>query len=223
MAFSEKSVGFLFENHSRNSKIWFNEHKDTYQQEVVAPFAELVTKLTPVMEDIDSEIICTPKKISRIYRDARFSKGKSIFREGLWVSIQRKKEPFVCIPEFYFHFSPNEFGWGCGYYHASTQSMEAIRKLILAGDKVAEDAIKAFNKQKKFYMWGDLYKKNHYPEQSDELCSWLNRKTICLSYDGKDASELFSENLADIIAKDFKSIAPVYKLFIKAESIKNVK
>lgn len=220
MAFTEKSLDFLFENHKNDSKLWFTEHKDIYQKEVVEPFKELVVQLAPIMEEIDDEIVCTPKKISRIYRDARYAQGKSIFREGLWISIARKKEPFVCIPEFYFEFSPNGYGWGCGYYHASAASMNAIRKLILAKDKTAYDAFKAYEKQNKFHMWGDLYKRNHYPDESEKLCNWLNRKTISLSYEGEDINEFYSENLAQIIGNDFKSIKAVYMLFLKAEQIK---
>ena len=61
MLFSEEAIGFLFENHTRDSKEWFNEHKADYRRLIEEPFAELITALTPIMNDIDSRIVCNPK------------------------------------------------------------------------------------------------------------------------------------------------------------------
>lgn len=32
MLFSEEAIGFLFENHTRDSKDWFKEHKADYHR-----------------------------------------------------------------------------------------------------------------------------------------------------------------------------------------------
>lgn len=62
MLFSEEAIGFLFENHTRDSKDWFKEHKADYHRLIEEPFAELITALTPIMNDIDSRIVCNPKR-----------------------------------------------------------------------------------------------------------------------------------------------------------------
>ena len=71
MGFTEKTLGFISENYMRNDREWFKEHKGDYEALVLAPFAELLETLAPVMEKIDDKLICTPKCVSRIYRDAR--------------------------------------------------------------------------------------------------------------------------------------------------------
>ena len=105
MLFSEEAIGFLFENHTRDSKEWFKEHKADYHRLIEEPFAELITALTPIMNDIDSRIVCDPKKISRLYKDARYNKGGPIFRESVWCSLkcQRDKSEYHPMPEFYFY------------------------------------------------------------------------------------------------------------------------
>ena len=125
MLFSEEAIGFLFENHTRDSKEWFIEE----------PFAELITALTPIMNDIDSRIVCNPKKISRLYKDARYNKGGPIFRESVWCSLkcQRDKSEYHPMPEFYFYISTHGFGYGCGYYKTDRESMDEMRAMILAG------------------------------------------------------------------------------------------
>ena len=45
MLFSEEAIGFLFENHTRDSKEWFKEHKADYHRLIEEPFAELITAL----------------------------------------------------------------------------------------------------------------------------------------------------------------------------------
>ena len=95
MPFSEKTLEFIFENHANDSKEWFKAHKDDFEQYVKEPFREFVSALTPTMLKIDDEFICDPKRLSRIYRDARYSKGKSIFRDYMWYSFGRKKESMI--------------------------------------------------------------------------------------------------------------------------------
>ncbi|MBO5448432.1 MAG: DUF2461 domain-containing protein [Ruminococcus sp.] len=217
MSFTEKAPAFLFENYTRNDKEWFKANRETYENELLKPFAELISFLAPTLKSIDREIICDPGKVSRIYRDARFAKGGPIFRQSLWCSICRKKEPFVSKPEFYFYISPDGFGWGCGYYRTPRNVMESMRKLISGGDKTAKAALRAYSRQDRFSLTGEMYKRDRFPDRSDKLKEWLNRKSVCLCYDGEDPELLFSEELAQYISDDFKSVADVYRLYIKAE------
>ncbi|MCH5349452.1 MAG: DUF2461 domain-containing protein [Oscillospiraceae bacterium] len=222
MSFSAKSLDFLFENTLNDSKVWFNEHKEDYKQNVVLPFAELVTDLTDTMLGIDDSFICDPKKISRLYRDARYSKGKSIFRDYVWYSFSRSREAYD-VPGYYFSISPGGFSYGCGYYYASTETMNILRGLILSNDKVWKSALKAYKSQNTFELYGEMYKRDHYPEETDERREWLNRRQIGVSCDSKDFDLLFSDRLAEKVAADFKAIAPVYDLFIIVSEKKNAK
>lgn len=218
MPFTVKALEFISENYMRNDRQWFKDHKSDYEKLVLAPFAELLEKLAPVMESIDPQLVCTPKCVSRIYRDARYIKGGAIFRDSLWCSVRRKKaSAYDLIPEFYCYVSLEGFGYGCGYYRTSTAAMEQLRKMALCGDKTFKAAKKAFESQQRFYLAGEMYKKNHFPDCKPDLFDWVNRKSICLCYDSADPQELFSESLFDRIASDMQSIAPVYKLYAKME------
>ncbi|MDE5859763.1 MAG: DUF2461 domain-containing protein [Oscillospiraceae bacterium] len=213
MPFSAGTLDFLFENMMNDSKVWFNEHKEDYKQKVVEPFAELVTDLTDTMLKIDGQLICDPKKISRIYRDARYAKGKFIFRDHLWYTFSRTRDAYDTAG-FYFSISPNGFDYGCGFYWASTETMERLRGLILSDDKLFKQALKAYKNQNVFTLYGDMYKRNHYPDESAEKQDWLNRKVLGLSCESKDFDLLFSDRLAERVAEDFKAIAPIYKFFM---------
>ena len=215
MPFSNNTIDFLIENHLNDSKVWYQEHKEYYKQYIAEPFSEFITALQPTINEIDSEIVCNPKRFSRLYRDTRFSKGGSIFRDNMWCSFERKTEQFKSVPSFYFDISPNGFEYGCGYYMASTATMNILRELILKNDKAFQAAINAYESQDTFQLAGDLYKKNRYPEQSERLCNWLNRKSIYLFCKSADMDVFCSNKLSDMIAEDYKKIAPIYHFFMK--------
>ena len=225
MPFSKKTIDFIIENRLNDSKAWYQEHKEDYKQYIAEPFSEFITALQPTINEIDSEIICNPKRFSRLYRDARFSKGGSIFRDNMWCSFERRAEQFKSMPSFYFDISPNGFEYGCGYYMASTATMNVLREMILKNDKTFQEAINAYESQTIFQLAGDLYKKNRYPEQSERLYNWLNRKSIYFFCKSADINILCSNELYSIIAEDYKKIAPIYYFFMKSEelAVKNAK
>lgn len=215
MPFSPSTLDFLFENRLNDSKSWFNEHRDDYNNYVAKPFKEFTEALTPAMQNIDSLI--SHVRVSRIYRDARYARGKSIFRENMWCTFSRTHDLYKSMPSFYFEISGNGFDYGCGYYIAATESMNDLRSLILNDSPYFTAALEAFEAQSTFDLYGDMYKRDRYPAESDAKKNWLNRKTIGISARSKDWELLFSDRLADKIAADFESVAPIYDLFLKVE------
>ena len=219
--FSQKTFDFLFQNRLINSREWFLEHKAEYQNYVLQPLTDLSVLLAPTVSAIDDLIITEPKvdrTISRIYRDTRFSKDKLLYREEMWLSFRRNKKAYPNYPEFFFVITPGEFLYGSGYYSASPEVMDTIRELILKKDPMFLKALKVYEKQTGFIMEGDLYKRTKYPEQPENIRTWLDRKCICFMYKSSDFSQLFSDGLPDKIIKAYKEMAPLYNFFIYAES-----
>ena len=218
MPFSQQSIDFLFENRLHDSKAWFTEHKAEYESLVKQPMAQLVLDLAPTMMKIDKYMICDPKKISRIYRDARMHPD-SIFRDHIWYSFGRPRDARNPAPEFYFSIGAGGMSFGCGYYCARPAVMQAVRELILADDDSFKAAFLAVKKQKSFQLFGEPYKRNRYPDQPPEKCDWLNRRGLGLSGELTDPEIMFTDKLSKHIAREFKKIAPVYDLYMKAEML----
>jgi len=221
MPFSPETLDFLFINHMNNSRSWFREHKDEYKKYVLEPLAELVERLTPTMLEIDGALICAPRvggSISRIYRDLRFSKDKSLYRANMWILFIRDKRLYNGLPAYYFDVSPDGLSYGCGYYTTSNDSLAAMRKLILNGDRSFKRALAAYEKQDVFTLEGTLYKRSRFPQAGERERSWLDRRDIGLIRNSGDFELLFSDGLWKVLAEDFKKIVPVYEFFMKAES-----
>lgn len=216
MPFSQETLDFLFENRMRDSKLWYQEHKSDYAKYIATPFSEFITSMTTTMHDIDENIIVDPKRFSKLYRDMRFSKGGSIFKDNVWCMFAPTTDVYAPLPGFYFDLSPNGYEYGFGYYNAPAKTMQALRSMMLDNDKNFLQAKQAFEQQTVFEMGGELFKRDRYPDADPSLSCWLNRKSIYFYSRPSDPGSLFDANLAQKIAEDFRKLAPVYHYFMKA-------
>ena len=224
--FSQKTFEFLLMNRINNSREWFLEHKNDYNEHVLAPLTELAILLAPTVSAIDEKIITEPKvdkTISRIYRDTRFSKDKTLYRDEIWLSFRRDKKAFPQYPEFFFVVMPHVYIYGCGHYAAAADTMERVRNLILNNDQAFQKALKAFNAQSEFIIEGDRYKKSRYPEQPESIRSWLDRKSICIMVKSKDFTELYGEDLACRLNTTYKQMEDIYQFLVYAEEESRMK
>jgi len=221
MPFSNETINFLFENRVMDSKVWFTEHRADYDRLVLEPMRELVNALAPTVLSIDPLFICEPKvgrSISRIYRDTRFSHDKSFFRDVMWCVFIRDKKLYNGLPGLFFEFSPKGFRYGCGYYQASADAMEAMRGMIIADEKSYKTARKAFEKQSVFYIENTKYKRSRHPEQPEDKREWLDQRSLCFITASDDFDLLYSDALADKLAADFKLLIPMYDFMMAAEA-----
>lgn len=219
--FSEESLQFLLENRLQDSKLWFQENRQRYQETVLEPLRQLVRELTPWMLQIDPQLNCEPKVgkcISRIYRDTRFSRDKSVFRDVMWVSFFRRKKLYYGMPGFFFEFSPRRLRWGCGYYQASQETMAAARELMLENSPQFLAARQVAEADPAYRQEGERYKRSRYPKQPEELRRWLDLKNLCLLTEQEDLSLLFQEDLAQVLGRKFEQLNPYYTFLLQAES-----
>lgn len=221
MHFTPDSLQFLFENHLRDSREWYQQNKETYKQTVVLPFRELVAAVQPTLLAIDSQILCEADKAPRVFRDTRiikYSRDKAIFRDHVWRSFGRTREQYEALPSFYIEISPRGYSYGCGYYQAGPDSMAGIRQLILDDDSAFAEARAVFEQRPDFVLAGESYKRPHYPDQPPEKQLWLDRRSLCLCAAGTDFPLLFSDAFAGFLAEAYRAMAPFYRFLMKAEA-----
>lgn len=221
MPINNDTLHFLVENRLQNSRTWYNEHKDTCRHLVLEPMMEIVQRLAPVLLKIDPLLVVEPKvdrTISRIYRDTRFTRDKSLYRDVMWCVFSRDRKALPNAPGFFFELSPDGFRYGCGYYRASPKSMEALRELILEQDEAFLRAKDMMDHQTLFQIEGDRYKRPHYPQQPEDLRLWLEQKDIAVIHNSTDFDLLFSDELSHTLAQGFEALAPVYHFFLRAEN-----
>lgn len=219
--FSEKTFDFLMENRFMNSKEWFHEHKDIYDEYVLKPLTELAIEMAPTMEMLDPTIVTIPKinkVLSRIYRDTRFSKDKSLFRESMWLSFKKDKKEFRHFPEFFVILNPQMLIYGCGYYYMQPETVDAMRELIEENHPLFRKALKAYEGQNIFTLEGEMYKRSKYPGYDENIRNWLDRKCVCFSHYSTDFSLVFSDKLGETVCNDLVKMKDIYDFLILAEN-----
>lgn len=224
MAFTKEAVEFLMENKFHDSKDWFHQHRQQYDDLVLNPMRALVAELAPAMLEIDEKLIAEPKvgrSISRIYRDTRFSKDKSIFRDVIWCVFLREKKLYEGPPAFYFEFSPSKLRWGCGYYRANPRDMDTMRGLILRQDPDFDRARRAVGQDGYFQLEGERYKRSKFPDIQGPARQWLDQKNISINHNGgqQGFDQLYDPGLARLLAQDFRRLKPVYQFFLKTQRL----
>ena len=224
MAFTKQAVEFLMENKFHDSKDWFRQHREQYDRLVLDPMRALVAEIAPAMLDIDGRLIAEPKvgrSISRIYRDTRFSKDKSTFRDVVWCVFLREKKLYEGTPAFYFEFSPSKLRWGCGYYRASSRDMDTMRGLILRRDPDFDAARRAVGQDGYFALEGETYKRSKFPDIQGPARQWLDQKNIAVTHNGgaEGFDLLYSPELGVRLVRDFRQLKPLYAFFLKTQRL----
>ena len=218
--FSEQTIDFLMENRFHNDREWFHEHRADYLRLVHEPLVKLVEALAPAISAVDPEIISEPrtdKTISRIYRDTRFSKDKSLYRAEMWLSFKRDRKAFPCYPEFYFDMSPEGWGMGCGYYVMSNDALTEARRRMLAGDEGFAAMQRVLRDNPGYVLGGERYRRSKFPDQPEEMREWLDRKSYHVFMHSDDFSTLYSPDLGEKLAAEVPKFAPVYRFFLDVE------
>lgn len=213
MVISEKALQFLDENARRNDRDWFTANKEHYRELVEAPMLAVAEALGPTISRIDSMLEVEPRRtLSRIRRDTRFARDKSLFRNSVWIAF--KKESGLSHPVFFFEFCPDFHRYGCGYYATPAKVMECIRQRILADDPGFQRAQAALSALPHFSIDGDMYKRPKYADRSPELREWLERKSVTAMHTSTDRNLLFADDLAERLANTFAQLAPVYHFLV---------
>ncbi len=217
--FTGDALRFLFENRMNNSKEWYDSHKADYKKYVYNPFVDLINELGPTMLGIDSQLITVPSKlISRVRRDTRFTKDKTLYRDNVWLVFLRDKTQMSTAPCFWFGINQKGSSYGIGYYGAEPASMTHMRDMIINGHPAFVLAQKYYEGQKTFSIGGEMYKRSKFPDQPENLRTWLDRKNIYFESEQNNFDLAFSKDLPEVLKKGFKELKPIYDFLCMVEA-----
>lgn len=217
--FKKEALMFLFENKMHNDKQWYDSHKDVYKKHVYSPMVDLITELSPTILEIDDRIITVPSRIiSRVRRDTRFTKDKTLYRDNAWIVFLRDKSRMSTSPCFWFELGQGGSSYGLGYYKAEAGDMMRMRQMIIDNHPAFAAALDCYESQSEFILGGDMYKRSKYPESPDNLKLWLDRKNIYFECVQNDFELAFSNELTVILKNGFKKLKPIYDFLLMTQA-----
>lgn len=136
-------VPFFEELTANNEKAWFHANKKRFDQEIKAPFEDLVQIMIMLLGQEGPPLAITPKDaIFRIYRDVRFAKDKTPYKTHLGAVIAPggRKAPG---PGFYFQIGAQGLMVAGGCFQPTKDELLRIRQAIAKDPAAITDLVEA--------------------------------------------------------------------------------
>jgi uncharacterized protein (TIGR02453 family) len=130
-SFPKEGLQFLRSLKRNNKREWFQERKSIYETHIKRPMEELMAALTADIAEFAPEMVASPR-LSRIYRDVRFSKDKSPYKTYVAVGTGLPKHEGA---RYYLHIAAEELFIGGGIYMPTPEDLSAVRNHIAANPK----------------------------------------------------------------------------------------
>ncbi len=222
--FFPETIDFLRNLRINNDKIWFEANRDNYEKCLLNPIRNLVVDISEFMLTIDPYFEIRPninKTISKIYRDVRFSKNKAPYRSRMWMKFIRADKNWHTIPGYFFEINTDSYLYGMGFYAASRDTMDNLRKLIDEKSKIFLRANSLYSKQKIFSLEGEKYKRIIDKSKTEEIQNWYQRKNLYFICTKKIDKRLFSRGLIEDLISDFNLLAHFYNFFWEIRLMKS--
>lgn len=125
------TFSFLKDLAENNDRDWFQQHRNDYEnawQNMKDFVQQLIIALAATDRYIPADIPVN-KCLFRIYRDTRFSKDKTPYKNWLGAGISAAGRN-IDGPEYYVHIQPGNSFFASGYWRPQREHLAAIRQEI---------------------------------------------------------------------------------------------
>lgn len=202
-------VSGLIENNDRN---WFQDHKGEYElaKQNIEEFANaVIVELRKTDTSIPEEI--TAKKcVMRIYRDVRFSKDKSPYKNNFGIGISARGKGNDSAG-YYVHIQPGKSFVAGGYWMPQGEHLKAIRQEIDYNTQDLLDIIEDKDFKSYYNALDDQEKLKTVPKGYDAehpQIEILKLKSFTVTHSFTD-DELFKKDSALAVADGLKKMYPL--------------
>lgn len=216
LGITANALDILFEIRLHDSKEYYESRKQEYRKFVVEPMASLVSAVSETVLAIDDKMQVIPaigKSISKVRRDTRFSRDKSLYRDSVWFFLRRHGCSWLDAPGFWFEIKQDYFSYGVGLFCARPAMMEQFRKTVLANPAKFEELANQLKSLDGYFADGESYKKEK--EGSERLSpaarELFNKKELFIAKKRTDFNILAEKDFAIELRNDFERLADFYK------------
>jgi uncharacterized protein (TIGR02453 family) len=145
---------FMKELKRNNRRDWFDANKERYKRSVVEPMSAFISAMDTRMARVSDCFTADPRphggSMFRIYRDTRFSKDKSPYKEHVAVHFRHMAGKDAHAPGFYMHFEPKEVFFGGGIWMPPGPVLRQVREAIDGDGKGWKSATRSPSFRKRF-------------------------------------------------------------------------
>ncbi len=131
--FSKKGIQFLKDLKVNNTKVWFEDHRHIWEDEIRTPTESFVEEMGETLQILVPTInykAKTNKSLFKIYRDVRFSKDKTAIKSKiglLWWQGTGHRMQSSC---FYMHFDKDTYFIASGIRSFKQPMLKTFREYL---------------------------------------------------------------------------------------------
>ncbi len=212
---TSESLFLLARNRFENDKSFYEEHKAEIKKGVITPMKQIIEALLDDMFSYDEKMVLIPwKMISRVRRDTRYSKDKSLYRENLWIMFMRDKKANPYIPCFWFEVFPDRYTCGVGTFYTNAIYLSIYREKILAEPERFRKSLKSCEKTgAKLSL--ECYKKLKDGDCPEDLLRFYNAKELYFRCDYFDITKLETSAFIEELRENYKAFYPLYSFLLE--------
>jgi uncharacterized protein (TIGR02453 family) len=218
--FSRKTVSFFKELKANNDKAWFDEHRQTYDEHVLAPSRLFVEAMGRALKSIAKGINADPRvnqSLFRINRDTRFSKDKTPYKTHMGIWFWEGPGKRMDCSGFYFHLEPPQIMFAAGLY-CFPDHLKPLYREAAADPKTGASLRRAVNQvsQAGYEIGVPQYKRvprGYDPEHKN--ADLLKFGGLIAMQENKTPPEFFKPELVDLCLEHYKAMKPIHSWLLK--------
>lgn len=218
--FTRQTFTFLSSLAANNTREWFKQHKQDYEDLVRTPALDFINDMAEEMPGISKHFRALPKKIGgslmRVQRDTRFSPDKTPYKTNIGIHFRHEVGKDVHAPGYYMHIAPEKCFVGIGLWRPDADALFKIRDGILKKGEawVAARDHKTFREH--FSLEGDVLTNAPRGFARDHpLVEDLKRKDF-IGLAGLSDANVASKKLRVLVLERFKQAEPVMRFLCAA-------
>jgi uncharacterized protein (TIGR02453 family) len=214
----KETFDFFRQLGKNNKKVWMDANRERYQTALVQPMRRLLQELTPSILELDERFDVsgrTGANFSRINRDIRFAKDKTLYKTQMYLKFQLPCPHGGETGQLYVGLSADTVTAGFRLYSGGKRKESVIALIaeprVLANPKWVGQQKKRLAKKYESYWYttekGEWTKHEGWPTEAEgwkRIQAWIVRKKM-------KPSAATSPSFPKDLAKMLREVYPVLK------------
>lgn len=221
--FPPAALEFLSDLAANNERTWFEAHKQTYQEQIVAYAPAFVAALGQRLQTISPQIAYDTRtngagSLMRIYRDTRFSPDKTPYKTHVAFAFWEGSAKKMANPSFGFQFGAVDTGFYAGQWVFTKEELATYRAAVMDEELGAElvAAVAAVRQAGAYEIHGEQYKRVPTGYAADHpRADWLRYGGLYVLAPPVNPSVVTTPAVVELCFEHFRNMAPVQQWLVK--------
>ena len=219
--FSKETFEFLSDLERNNSREWFQERRDLYDEYVLDPSQRFVVDMGERLKTISPKVVANPKidkSIFRIYRDTRFSADKTPYKTHVGIFFWEGGRKKLGNSGYYLQLNKSSIFIGGGIYGLPKDMLKTFRDSVVDGKKGRElqKILEEIQDNKSYKVGGEHYKRlpsGYDPEHPNARL--LLHNGLYAYTESALPDEIYSSGFVDYCFGIFRDLSPLHEWLVK--------